>query len=367
VYFRTDGDDPLCDIRAPVLDGQLGVLHVGMSRRAVVAATTRLSWALGIAMALALLLALSTSQLLASWVTRPLQRVEAAVSSFPGPGAEADLAHVGGTREVNSLARGFVTMIHRVQALEAQRTAARERMIHAERLAALGELAAGLSHEVRNPLDGMLECLRYLGADPDKSPRADKYYPMLEDGLQRIAQAMRGMLTLARSGHQVDPTDCGVGEIFERLRLLVATHVKNHDVDLTWSEPGTCVCRCDRQGLTQAGLNLVLNAVHAADGSAGRRVRVGATCDEQWAYLTFEDSGPGVGAELAERVFEPFFTTKPPEKGTGLGLSVSRQLIRAAGGELELSPEPSELGGARFVIRLPKASCGPENHDPPSP
>ncbi len=73
-----------------------------------------------------------------------------------------------------------------------------------------------------------------------------------------------------------------------------------------------------------------------------------------WVYLYVEDSGPGIPDELRERIFDAFFTSKPMGRGTGLGLSVSRQLIRAVGGELELVQERSDLGGAKFLIRLPK-------------
>ncbi len=112
---------------------------------------------------------------------------------------------------------------------------------------------------------------------------------------------------------------------------------------------------CDSQGFAQVLLNLVLNAADAAQDSANPQVLIESKCDRQWVHVSVEDSGPGVSQELRSRVFEPFFTTKAIGEGTGLGLSVSQQLIRAVGGELELSPEPGSLGGARFTIRLPKA------------
>ncbi len=122
-----------------------------------------------------------------------------------------------------------------------------------------------------------------------------------------------------------------------------------------WQSTGGGICLCNRNGLSQAVLNLVLNAAEAAEGGPDPEVAIEATCDSQWVYLSVEDSGPGVPDEVRDRIFEPFFTTKPVGKGTGLGLSVSRQLIRAAGGEVELAPGLSRLGGARFVIRMPRA------------
>ena len=125
-------------------------------------------------------------------------------------------------------------------------------------------------------------------------------------------------------------------------------------IRLTWHKPGGCLCLCNRQGVLQALLNLVLNAVDAAAKSSDPEVLIEAKCDSLWVYFAVDDNGPGVSAEIREKIFEPFFTTKPSGKGTGLGLAISRQLVRAAGGDLELSHEPSQLGGARFVIHTPR-------------
>jgi signal transduction histidine kinase len=114
---------------------------------------------------------------------------------------------------------------------------------------------------------------------------------------------------------------------------------------------------CDRRGVGQAVLNLLLNAVDAAEQGQQPEVRVQASSDSDWAYLLVDDNGPGVSEEIRDRIFVPFFTTKPPGKGTGLGLSVCRQLIRAVGGDVYLAREPGPLGGARFVVQLPRASA----------
>jgi len=93
----------------------------------------------------------------------------------------------------------------------------------------------------------------------------------------------------------------------------------------------------------------------AVDGRPEPEVLIEAKCDSQMVYIAVEDSGPGIPEDIREKIFDPFFTTKPSGKGTGLGLSISRQLVLAVGGELELSKECSRLGGARFLIRIPKA------------
>jgi signal transduction histidine kinase len=355
VYFRTRGG-PLMNVRAPIAGGQLGYLHAGISRAKAARKADNLLWMMGGLFAAAVSVVLVGASIVTSKASKPLQRLGAAVSQFPPRRlAPVDLG-VSGILEVESLVRGFSDMVRRLESLECDRAATQERMIHAERLAVLGEMAAGLAHEIHNPLDGMLECVRYLDADPDKSERAEKYYPMLRQGLERIARTMREMLRFAHSGQKVFPQPCVVAEVMEGLELLVAPQMKDRKVRLTWDGGHACVCMCDLHGLTQAGLNLVLNAAEAAEGSADPEVHVEAVCDSRWVYIIVEDSGKGIVPELRERVFEAFFTTKPVGRGTGLGLAVSRQLIRAAEGELELASEPSRLGGAKFVIKLPKVA-----------
>ncbi|MHC4717254.1 MAG: sensor histidine kinase, partial [Planctomycetota bacterium] len=252
VPFRT-GEDSLLDIPSPILHGQLGTLHVGISRSKAIQAGDQVLWPLGIGLAAALSAVLVGARLVASRVSRPLRELEARVSLLPQQDTGNSGSQISGTHEVEALARGFEDMIRRLDALERDRAATHERMVHAERLAALGEMAAGLAHEVHNPLDGMMECLRYLDADPGKGQRAAKYHPMLWDGLERIAKVMREMLTFARSGRDVSVKACDVQEMVGALGLLVDSNLKGRRVRLTWRVTGACQCLCDSQGLAQAG------------------------------------------------------------------------------------------------------------------
>ena len=361
ILFRTK-DEPLMDVSTPLLDGQLGTLHVGVSRGRTTRAANRLLGFMGIVLVASLSVVLIGARIIMISVGKPLRRLESAVSLFPQRPVGWGELNVSGTREVESLAKGFTDMVQRLELFERDRVATQERMIHTERLAALGELAAGLAHEVHNPLDGIQECLRYLQKDPDKSTRAEKYYPMLSEGMQRIARVMRGMLTFAHSGQNISIEKCRIADVVNASQLLVQANIRGRNVVVKWQLSGNYVCMCDSQGLAQVLLNLVLNATEAAQENSDPQVRIEATCDSQWVYISVEDSGAGVSEEFRMRVFEPFFTTKAPGEGTGLGLSVSQQLIRAVGGELELSPNPGSLGGARFIIRLLKAATSEESH-----
>ena len=354
LYLRTD-NEPLLDMSTEILGGQLGTLHIGMSRAPVARTGGKLLLLMGIVLAAGMLVILIGVHLVAAKVSKPLHQLETQVARFTeSPDTNVQVL-VSGIRELDSLSTCFTKMFESLQSLERERAATHQRMIHAERLAALGELAAGLAHEVHNPLDGMLGCLSYLDDDPEKGERARKYHPMLKEGLERISRVMEQTLSFAHSGQETRLEVCEIGDILRTVQTLVQAQMRGRAVQLNWDDTASSSCLCDRQGLEQVVLNLILNAAEAAEENGMPRVRIEVENNAEKVYLSVEDSGPGIPVELRDRIFEPFFTTKPIGKGTGLGLSVSRQLVRAAGGEIELCSQPSTLGGAKFVIRIPKA------------
>ncbi len=357
IRFRTD-DDRLLEVCEPILSGQLGALHVGLSRGEAVRASRRALWVLGATLMCGLSVVLVGARLVARGVSRPLEELAERLNSIPddlAAGRSVGAVRVCGTREVAALAGKFEQVADHLAALERDRAATQRRMIQAERLAALGELAAGLAHEIQNPVDGMLECVHYLDREPVKSARLEKYLPMFHSGLDRIARVMRHMLTLARTGQDLSMEAKAARDVVGELVLMTEKQLEARGVRLSVEGDDDCSCHCNANALSQAMLNLMLNACDAVDGRGRGEVRLETRCDAEWVHLSVEDSGPGVPEELQERIFAPLFTTRPTGKGTGLGLSISRDLVRAAGGELELAEEPSPLGGARFVVRLPRA------------
>jgi len=205
-------------------------------------------------------------------------------------------------------------------------------------------------------LDGVIECVRHLSADPAQSERARRFLPLAREGLTRIERVMRQMLSFARAPGPSAVEPCHVGELIRGVAGLVEGRLAKRGVGLKWDVAGDCSCLCDRQSVEQALLNLILNASDAVQDRPGARIRLRGECDDRWVRLSVEDNGPGVPGELREKVFEPFFTTKEPERGTGLGLTVSRQNLRHCGGDIILDGSPS--GGACFLMLLPKEVSG---------
>lgn len=215
----------------------------------------------------------------------------------------------------------------------------------AERLAVVGTTAAGLAHELRNPLAGVLVGLGNLKAEtPD--PSAGDRLELLSSEVRRVVDLLNGYLASARhTPEPARPTDVGrlVGELVQLLGRRAADGVA-----LQADAPADLVCELPRDRVRQALLNLILNGVEAVRG-AGSKVVVGAERDADWLVLRVQDDGPGFPEGFTADTIRPFASAR--SGGTGLGLATVRRTVQDLGGNLELSN--AEGGGARVVIRIP--------------
>ncbi|MHA7628051.1 two-component system sensor histidine kinase NtrB [Corallococcus sp. M7] len=220
------------------------------------------------------------------------------------------------------------------------------RLVQHEKLAGIGRLAAGVAHEINNPLGVILGYVRLLQRRAE-GPLAEDLRVVEEEAV-RCQDIVEGLLDLARPGR--GPREpVALRDACEEvvLRLREATRLGTVTVDVHGE--GTAWAQAPR--LRQVLLNLVKNAAEAA-GEGGRvEVRIAVDADGS-ARVAVSDSGPGVTPEARARLFEPFFTTKP--SGTGLGLAVSQAIAEAHGGRIDV--DSGALGGARFTLSLPAPS-----------
>lgn len=221
---------------------------------------------------------------------------------------------------------------------------------HAERLAAAGEIAASLAHEIRNPLMAIKGFAQLL-KETSSSAESEEYSEIIVKETDRMNHLIEQLLYLARpaSGDE-GPVD--VTAVLENTLLLVDSRARRNHIEIRRSyERHIPVVNADNENMKQVFLNIIINAIQAMDSGGILSAAVTYNPEERTVSISIADTGPGILPENSQRLFDPFFTTK--ESGTGLGLSVAQQLVRHWGGQITVD---STVGsGSTFTIILPEA------------
>jgi signal transduction histidine kinase len=230
-----------------------------------------------------------------------------------------------------------------------------KKMYRADRLALLGQLAAGAAHEIRNPLTAIRSTIQYLGKgmkDLDKMEMIDE----LMEEVDRINKIVQGLLSFSKPS-ELEATQVDVEKLLQQTLVLLNNTIVKNKINITVSiNVRNTTITADASQLKQVFLNVILNAVEAMDNSEVKQltlnVESGRSLDYQSRYLliSISDSGKGIESADIENIFNPFYTTK--KDGTGLGLPISYGIINSHKGEMEIKSQPGK--GARVVIKLPQ-------------
>ena len=233
------------------------------------------------------------------------------------------------------------------------------RLYHEDRLAALGTMAAGIAHELNQPLNGIkTECSTFLWefekgetiTTQDFKQSIDTIYQQVE----RMSEVIRNVRTFAREEKALIICNADLNEAVRHVLSMVGAQLRAHGVRLRESlEDRSLNVKAGMSQLEQVIMNLVVNARQALEETSGveRTITLKTKLVDREVFLYIEDNGPGIPRKLRGKVFDPFFTTKDPGKGTGLGLAISQSIARDLGGELELIGSSHQ--GTAFSLRLP--------------
>jgi two-component system NtrC family sensor kinase len=281
-------------------------------------------------------------------IQRPLEELKRVIGrvSEGDLGARVDFAKRND--DVGQLGQQFNEMIRQLEESRAEIERLHQReMARAEHLATIGELAAGLAHEIRNPLAGIAGVVEVMGRElpPESSSRA--VLPEVHSEIQHIQAILNDLLAYARPRPpEFHPAD--LNATVEQAVSLARQQVRTKPIEITLeSEKRLPGILHDPVQVQQVILNLLLNGIQAISNQG--KIEVALRQEREYAVVRIRDNGKGISRESLPRIFKPFFTTR--KEGTGLGLPLARGIVESHKGRIEVTSEPGR--GAQFEVWLP--------------
>ncbi|MBI5739413.1 MAG: HAMP domain-containing protein [Nitrospirae bacterium] len=271
-------------------------------------------------------------------------------------GDDLDLkVDVTGHDELAVLGERFNSMLDRIRQANEELRKAQERLIQSEKLASVGILAAGVAHEINNPLGGIFNCLQILRQNSGNPELRVKYLDLMNEGLDRIENTVSKLLWMSRKGEH-SPVAVNIRNTVDSVYFFLEYKMKKAGVSFSNEVPDALRITCDLHDFQQLLLNLFINAVHAMQD--GGLLEIRGHRKESSVLIEVIDNGCGIGPGHIGKIFDPFFTTRPAGEGTGLGLWLTYEIVRNYNGEITVSSEEGK--GSRFMLRFP---VNPDNAD----
>ena len=241
-----------------------------------------------------------------------------------------------------------------------------DQLIQSEKMSAIGQLIAGVAHDLNNPLASVVGFSDFLAEAAEIPPSLQEPLQVIRQEAERAATIVKNLLSFARS-QEGERARQPVTPLLESTLGLLRNQLMAHKVEATLEvEPGLPDVEVNANQIKQVFVNLINNAAQAiASDAPSGRIWIAAKRVGDGLAVSVTDSGPGISDELAARVFEPFFTTKPEGQGTGLGLSICQGIVKEHGGRLTL--ETRAGAGATFTVELPLAAPAPRPDVSPAP
>ena len=332
-----------------IKDEVIGILYVGILEEKFLdmKRQTMLTF-LGITF-VGIVIAFAISCLLGNSIAKPIRLLVSASNKF----AKGDLDHRVEYRngdEIGELGTAFNYMLDSIKERDERlKEYTKKEIMKSERLAMVGQLAAGVAHEINNPLGSILIYSHLLIEDLEKEDPRRGNIEKIVNQATRCKKIVKGLLDFSR---QTEPEMklSDINTIVKEVLSLVERQVMFHNIKVIKKlSPDLPTILLDKNQIQQVLMNIILNAVEAMDGQG--KLTVETFSDEEYVKTKFTDTGCGISEENMKKLFQPFFTTKETGHGTGLGLSISYGIIRKHNGKISVS---SKIGkGSTFTIVLP--------------
>jgi signal transduction histidine kinase len=282
--------------------------------------------------------------------TRPVERLSRATRQIARGRFDVQVQVTSGD-EIGTLAASFNQMATGLRDREAALREAQAQLLQSEKLAAVGQLGAGIAHEVKNPLAGILGCAQLSLKKAEPGSPLEKNLQLIEKETKRCKSIIDNLLRFARQEQAIrEPIE--INRVAEDAVAIIRHQLELQRVKVRQKlAEGLPMIRGNANQLQQVLINLMINAQDALEGRPGTVTVTSARLGADRIELRVTDTGPGIPTEIQPRLFEPFFTTKPRGRGTGLGLAVTYGIVKDHRGEIRVESEPGH--GATFIITLP--------------
>ncbi|CDZ76854.1 Sporulation kinase A [Legionella massiliensis] len=226
-------------------------------------------------------------------------------------------------------------------------------MIQNEKMSTLGQFAAGIAHELNNPMMGILNFVQYCRTHTQQEDKRFKVLTEAEHEIKRCADILKNLLSFSHQDHDKPESRnlVSIEELFDRVISLLAYRIRQHNIAISAVIESNLSLRTHSNSLMQVLINIVSNAIDALETAPLRNIELSAEIKNDRIFIQIKDSGVGIPQDNLSKIFEFFFTTKPPNKGTGLGLPICKKIIENLEGELSCESLPGR--GTTFTILLP--------------
>ncbi len=356
--------EPIKDIESRII----GILYVGMLEKPYIDTAYKVMMTFTLMASLCVVILLILLYFTTKRIINPLHKIVEATQKI----AKGDLSHkvkVNSKDEIGYLAESFNKMTDDLDAankkllewgktlekkVEERTKELREMQAHliqSEKLASLGKLAAGVAHEINNPLGGILIYSHLLLEDLNKeSPYYDNLRKIVKE-TSRCKEIVKGLLEFARP-KEPETSLVNINDVVEKALSIMETKTLFQNIKIIKKYSSSLPkITADSAQLQQVFINIILNAAEAMEGNGSLTIETEVDSENSQIYIRFQDTGPGIPDEVKNRLFEPFFTTKEVGKGTGLGLAISYSFIRKHNGTIDVESKVGE--GSTFIVKLP--------------
>jgi len=341
--------EPIKDISGKTI----GILGLGVLESKFKSMERKALWIfLGITFA-GIMMSIIICFVLTNSIMRPINSLLLATSRLANGDIEQHVQLSNSPEEIAALGEAFNYMVSTVKERDKQlRQQAQEEIMKSERLAMVGQLAAGVAHEINNPLGGILLFSRLLLQKAPSEGNMRDNLERIEKDANRCQSIVQGLLDFARQ-REPKVEVLKLNDVLEKTINLFEKQPSFHNIEIVKQyQPDLPVISADLAQIQQVFVNIIMNASDAMKGKGVLTISTRSADTNDYVEISFTDTGNGIPPDKLERVFEPFFTTKGVGHGTGLGLSISYGIVQRHGGTIKVS---SRVGhGSTFVVILPK-------------